>query len=417
MRIVVSAAFLAAAALSGAMPAVAAAPPCAKADALGVARTVEIDTTGGPGFGLEHYKAYDFLQPKEVVLTFDDGPQKFSTEGVLAALAAQCTKATFFTIGKMALGYPEIIREVAQAGHTIGTHTWSHQAISKLKTFDEGRDEIERGISAVKRAVGGPVSPFFRYPTLKDTPDSLAHLNKRNIAMFSTDIDSFDFKLQPPEALVKGVMEKLEKKGKGILLMHDIHKNTAKALPLLLTQLKEKGYKVVHLTAKGEVATLPEYDALIEKDAKGLPQIGSERPTASVVRTIGGDAPASETNKMESGRLEPAAALPVALPAAAPVGKAAELTPPPAAAVPVAAVPVAVAPAATAPVAPAAAPVAAQAAAPVATVGAPVTTSSISTERPAGSGEPPKAEAVPAAAQPKTMTEKVQAIWEMWFGK
>ncbi|MEQ1673270.1 MAG: polysaccharide deacetylase family protein, partial [Hyphomicrobium sp.] len=238
------------------------------------------------------------------------------------------------------------------------------------------------------------------------------HLNKRNIAMFSTDIDSFDFKLQPPEALVKGVMDKLEKKGKGILLMHDIHKNTAKALPLLLTQLKDKGYKVVHLTAKGEVATLPEYDALIEKDAKGLPQIGAERPTASVVRTIGGDAPASETGKMESGRLEPAVALPVAPPAAAPVGKAAELTPPPAAAVPVA-----VAPAATAPVAPAAAPVAAQAAAPVATVGAPVTTSSISTERPAGSGEPPKAEAVPAAAQPKTMTEKVQAIWEMWFGK
>ncbi len=144
---------------------------CANPNAIGVSRTVEIDTTGGPGFGFEHYKANDFLQQKEVVLTFDDGPQKFSTEAVLAALADQCVKATFFSIGKMALGYPEIIREVAKAGHTVGTHTWSHLTIRKLKTFEEGRDEIERGASAVRRAVGQPIAPFFRYPTLQDTPE------------------------------------------------------------------------------------------------------------------------------------------------------------------------------------------------------------------------------------------------------
>ena len=97
------------------IPASAAPTRCPNENAIGVARTVEIDTTGGPGFGFEHYKAHDFLQQKEVVLTFDDGPQKFATEGVLAALAEHCTKATFFTIGKMALGYPEIIREVAKA--------------------------------------------------------------------------------------------------------------------------------------------------------------------------------------------------------------------------------------------------------------------------------------------------------------
>ena len=99
----------------------AAANDCANPDAIGVSRTVQIDTTGGPGFGTEHYKANDFLQAKEVILTFDDGPQKFTTEAVLAALAEHCTKATFFSIGKMALGYPEIIRAVSKAGHTIGT--------------------------------------------------------------------------------------------------------------------------------------------------------------------------------------------------------------------------------------------------------------------------------------------------------
>lgn len=293
MRVSIFAAVSLAGAFASSTAAWAAAEACDVPGALGVSRVVQIDTKGGPGFGMEHYKAYDFLQPKEVVLTFDDGPQKFSTEAVLEALGKECAKATFFSIGKMALGYPQIIREVAHQGHTVGTHTWSHQTVAKLK-FEEGRDEIERGVSAVHRAVGGPVSPFFRFPALRDTPESLAYLGKRNIAMFSTDIDSFDFKLQPPQKLVDSVMKKLEKKGKGIILMHDIHKNTAKAVPLLLTALKENGYKIVHLTAKTSVTTLEEFDKAIEKDVKGLPVAGSERPMSSVVTTVAGDAPPEE---------------------------------------------------------------------------------------------------------------------------
>lgn len=306
-----------------AVPAAAAPTRCPNDNAIGVVRTVEIDTTGGPGFGFEHYKAHDFLQQKEVVLTFDDGPQKFATEGVLAALAEHCTKATFFTIGKMALGYPEIIREVAKAGHTIGTHTWSHQPVRKLKTVEEAKSEIERGISAVKRAVGGPIAPFFRFPTLVDSPETVAHLGSRNVAMFSTDVDSFDFKLQPPEQLVKGVMQKLEKSGKGILLMHDIHKNTAKALPLLLSELKAKGFKIVHIRPKAEVQTLAEYDAAIEKDAKGLPQAGAEKATSSIVKTVEGDVPASEAAQPAADAAKTEAAAAPKATAAAPTATAA----------------------------------------------------------------------------------------------
>jgi peptidoglycan/xylan/chitin deacetylase (PgdA/CDA1 family) len=258
---------------------------CTNPDALGVARTVEIDTTGGPGFGLEQYKAYDFLEPKEVVLTFDDGPQVRTTKAILDALAAQCTKAIFFSIGKMAIGMPEIIREVVKAGHTVGTHTWSHADIRK-KPEQEGKDEIEKGISGVRRAVGGPIAPFFRYPYLRDSPASLAHLASRNIAIFSMDVDSFDFKPQTPEHLVKSIMDKLDKKGKGIILMHDIQPHTAKALPTLLAQLKAGGYKVVHMKPAAELKTLADYDALIEKDVKGLPATGSERPVSSIVRTV-----------------------------------------------------------------------------------------------------------------------------------
>ncbi len=258
---------------------------CANPDALGVARTVEIDTTGGPGFGFQHYKVHDFLEPKEVVLTFDDGPQVNTTKAVLDALAAQCTKATFFSIGKMAIGLPEIIREVSKAGHTIGSHTWSHADLSK-KSEKDAKDEIEKAVSGVHRAVGAPIAPFFRYPFLKDSPETLKYLGERNIAIFSTDIDSFDFKPQTSEHLVKSIMDKLEKRGKGIVLMHDIQPHTAKAIPALLAELKAKGYKIVHMKAKDEVKTVAEYDAMIEKDVKGLPAAGTERPTSSIVKTV-----------------------------------------------------------------------------------------------------------------------------------
>ncbi len=266
-------------------PAPVKAPACTNPDALGIARTVEIDTKGGPGFGLDHYKAYDFLEEKEVVLTFDDGPQVRTTKAILDALDAECAKAIFFSLGKMALGLPEIIRDVAHRGHTVGTHTWSHQDMRK-KSDQEAKDEIEKGISAVRRAVGGPISPFFRFPYLRDSPATLAHLQSRNIAMFSTDVDSFDFKRQSAEQLVKSTMARLDKKGKGILLMHDIQPHTAKAMPALLAALKAGGYKIVHMRAKEELKTLAEYDALIEKDVKGLPAAGKERPLSSVVKTV-----------------------------------------------------------------------------------------------------------------------------------
>ena len=115
-------------------------PNCDNPNALGVARTVEIDTTGGPGFGFEHFKQHDFLRDKEVVLTFDDGPWP-TTPAVLKALADECVKATFFPIGKHATYYPEILRQVAAAGHSVGSHTWSHQDLSKQdRRRGQGRD-------------------------------------------------------------------------------------------------------------------------------------------------------------------------------------------------------------------------------------------------------------------------------------
>src|SRR5262249_10258318 len=247
---------------------------CTNPGALGVGRTVEIDTTGGPGFGFEHFKELDFLKEKEVVLTFDDGPWLGNTPAVLKALAEECTTGIFFTIGKHATYYPEIIKQVYAAGHTVGTHTWSHQAlVNKKLSEDQRKEEIEKGFSAVKWALGGvSPAPFFRFPALQHPPEMVTYLGERNIAIFSCDLDSFDFKASKAQVVIDNVMRKLEKNGKGIVLMHDFHKHTAEALPELLKRLKAGGYKVVAMRAKAPVQTLPQYDEAIIKDLK-LPTV------------------------------------------------------------------------------------------------------------------------------------------------
>jgi peptidoglycan/xylan/chitin deacetylase (PgdA/CDA1 family) len=259
------------------------ASPCrGNPNALGVARVVEIDTTGGPGFGFEHFKSHDFLRDGEVVLTFDDGPWRKNTPAILAVLAAHCTKAIFFPIGKHATWEPGILRQVAAAGHAVGSHTWSHQDLSKT-SLQEGKDEIEKGISAVRAAVGGPTAPFFRFPALRHPPELVTYLGQRNIGIFSTDLDSFDFKMRKPEQVKQSVMAKLKKFGKGIVLMHDFQNATAEAAAVLLSDLKGGGFKIVHMKPKFELTTLAAYDEAILKESK-LPTVS--RQTSGVVRTI-----------------------------------------------------------------------------------------------------------------------------------
>lgn len=256
-------------------------------NALGVARTVEIDTSGGPGFGFEHFKAYDFLRDHEVVLTFDDGPWPANTSAVLKALAEQCTKAMFFPIGKHAGWHPEIMKQVAAAGHTVGSHTWSHKDLSRM-TPDEAKAELEKGIAAVSIALGNkPIAPFFRFPALKHPPETVKYLGERNVGMFSTDLDSFDFKMRKPEQVVASVMKRLDKRGKGIVLMHDFQQATAHAAHDLLAQLKAGGYKVVHVVGKTPTEPKQEYVEIVRKEMGG--GLETARPMSSVIKTIQGN--------------------------------------------------------------------------------------------------------------------------------
>ena len=235
--------------------------------ALGVSRIFEIDTKAGPLFG--DFSKYEreprFLGPKEVVLTFDDGPMPRYTKPILEALDKFCTKATFFYVGRMAMAYPDMVKEVMSRGHTMGTHTWSHPLNLRRRGLARAKDQIERGIAAVELAAGQPIAPFFRFPGLSDSGPMLAYLQSRGIAAFTVDVVSNDSYISSPSRLAQRTLRLVEKNNGGIVLFHDIKRSTARALPTILAQLKKRGFKVVHLRTKNQVAPIAEITDQLKK--------------------------------------------------------------------------------------------------------------------------------------------------------
>lgn len=225
--------------------------PATCEDVLGVSRIAEIDTKGGALFG-DQYPPTTLLQKGEVVLTFDDGPHPTFTKQILAALAAQCTKATFFNVGEMVKQFPDVAKQVQAEGHTVGTHTWSHRNLGSL-SLEGAKSEIESTIAAENAVLPNGVAPFFRFPYLSDPKRVREYLATRNIGVFSTDVDSFDWRTKAPDKIVDNVLKGLIKTDRGIILFHDIHEQTVKALPTVLKELKSHGFKVVHLVPKSQV--------------------------------------------------------------------------------------------------------------------------------------------------------------------
>lgn len=248
--------------------------------ALGVSRVIEIDTKGGPGYGYHQYRMNTLLDDKEVVLTFDDGPLPVHTRAILKALDQHCTKATFFSVGRMALAYPDTVKDIIKRGHTLGAHTWSHRYQLGKVPANVSRNEIELGFSAVQKAAGQPIAPFFRFPFLSDSRPLLQYLGDRDLAVFSIDVDAIDYRAKSADRVIANVFRELEPQRKGILLFHDIQPSTAAALPEVLRQLKARGYRVVHLKPREQVHTLAAHDAAIEQEVARLNTKIAERPLA-----------------------------------------------------------------------------------------------------------------------------------------
>ena len=234
---------------------IATAAQCPRTGALGTSRTLSVDPATWPRVGLMSFPQTLPLQDHEVVLTFDDGPSEATDPQVLEALAHECVRATFFLVGREASAYPDLVRRIADEGHTIGHHSWSHNHMN-LMSDEEAEGEIDKGIAAVEQALHGiattePSTPFFRYPYFEMTQATLDSLQKRRIAVLSADLAADDWLPMKSDEELKLIIERLNVARKGIILLHDTPPRTAAMLPAFLRYLDENGYRVVHLVPAG----------------------------------------------------------------------------------------------------------------------------------------------------------------------
>jgi len=244
-------------------------------DALGTSRVLAIDPGQYPRVGRMQYPDSLPLRDKEVVLTFDDGPLPPYSNEILDILASQCVKATYFLVGEMARAYPATVRRVYEEGHSIGTHSENHPTRFGQLPIERMRHEIDWGISDVGAALGDPkyLAPFFRIPGLARSDVVESELASRGLVVFSSDTVADDWHRHiKPNQIIALAMQRLEARGKGILLLHDIHPTTVGALPGLLSQLKEKGFRIVQVVpaASYEIAMAKKPDA--STLAKALPE-------------------------------------------------------------------------------------------------------------------------------------------------
>lgn len=227
----------------------ASAMPCGRPGALGVSRVISVDPGVTPVVGGQDYGVRLPLAPGEVVLTFDDGPSPSSTNQVLKALADECLRATFFMVGRQARAHPQTVRQVRAAGHTIGTHSQNHP-LGRMP-FARAKYEIDAGIASVTAALGTSPAPFFRFPGLYRTREAERYLHERGITVWSVDVDSYDWKHNNTNVMLASTVARLQARHGGILLMHDIKPRTARVLPKLLTMLKARGLRIVHVVPRG----------------------------------------------------------------------------------------------------------------------------------------------------------------------
>jgi peptidoglycan/xylan/chitin deacetylase (PgdA/CDA1 family) len=219
-------------------------------DALGTSRVLALESGRLTRVGVMQYPQSLPLADKEVVLTFDDGPIPRYSLPVLDILAAQCVKATYFLVGSMAREFPAVVRRIHDDGHTIGTHTEDHPFRMNKLPVEKVRAEIDQGISDVSAALwdAKDLAPFFRIPGFARSDAIEEELAARSLVVFSSDTvaDDWHRRIKPAD-IVGRAMSRLEARGRGILLLHDIHAATVAALPVLLKKLKEAGFHIVHV--------------------------------------------------------------------------------------------------------------------------------------------------------------------------
>jgi len=280
------------------LPTTASAEDCTNPDALGTSRTITVDSNATPRIGTMQYRSTLPLDDHEVVITFDDGPLAPHTTRVLDALGAECVKVTYFLVGTMARANPDLVRRIYNAGHVVGTH--SHRHPVKMDQMEQPRvvSEIDGGIAAVKAALGDEraLAPFFRVPGLARSRQIETYAASQSLSVWSADEVADDWHHGiTAEQIVQRAMQRIEAKGhRGVLLLHDIHPHTARAVPMLLKRLKAEGYKIVQAVPAGDrpasvperspvkVATTEQQGAVPPKEPARKAKVAAAKPDAAL---------------------------------------------------------------------------------------------------------------------------------------
>ncbi|MBI3543039.1 MAG: polysaccharide deacetylase family protein [Deltaproteobacteria bacterium] len=222
-----------------------------------------VDAKGGEVLHDGGLKRTTKTQQGEIALTFDDGPHPTRTERILKTLAASGVRATFFEVGEMAKRFPKLSRAVLDAGHSVGSHSYNHPQLPKLAfgngvcdpklmpRLAYGRSDcnILWGHEAVMAATGVEM-PFFRFPYGYASKTLQAFVKKHEIATFFWNMDSLDWKIRNPVALLQNVIRELDREKGGIILFHDIQEQTAIVLPHVLEEIKKRGMTTVLFVPK-----------------------------------------------------------------------------------------------------------------------------------------------------------------------
>ncbi|MFN3657733.1 MAG: polysaccharide deacetylase family protein [Pseudolabrys sp.] len=239
-------------ALTAALPWAAAAEPCpGNPQALGTARVLPVDPALTPRVGLKHFPSTLPLAPKELVLTFDDGPWPGTTPKVLDALKRECVRATFFLLGRNAEAFPRLARRALAEGHSVGHHTFAHPLLSHMP-LEKAAAEINRGIAADEFALYGvrrsePTTPFFRFPGFASNQKLLDLAAQRGLVVFGADVWASDWLPMEPAQELQLILARIDKAGRGIVLFHDTKAQTAQMLGAFLREVKKRGYSIVHV--------------------------------------------------------------------------------------------------------------------------------------------------------------------------
>ncbi|GIH95160.1 hypothetical protein Psi01_57900 [Planobispora siamensis] len=174
---------------------------------------------------------------KCIALTFDDGPGRY-TGTLLRHLAAHRAHATFFVVGQNVAANPGPVRQAVKAGHEIGNHSWSHRNLTTLSGA-EIRSELARTDRAVKAAAG--VTPKIVRPPYGAFNGTVRSQTTRPVVLWSVDTE--DWRYRDSAAVARKAVKSASPGG--VILFHDIHPTTVKAIPKVLESLSARGYRFV----------------------------------------------------------------------------------------------------------------------------------------------------------------------------